>query len=100
MNVKNLIEYHDGILSKEILKTTNIEITLFCLGKGTEISEHTSTKEGFVYVLDGRGMFTLKGDSIEMVPGVLIHMERDSPHSIRAGENTAFLLTLVARASA
>ena len=49
MSIKELIEYpKSGILSKELSKTAKSNITLFCMAKGTELSEHTSTKEGFI----------------------------------------------------
>ena len=49
LGIKELIEYpKSGILSKELAKTAKNNITLFCMAKGTELSEHTSTKEGFI----------------------------------------------------
>ena len=94
-NIKKLIEYpKEGILSKEIFKTHRFDVTLFCMAKGTEISEHTSTKEGLVYIVEGNGIFNLKGKDINMEDGVLIHMERNAIHSLRAKENTSFILIL------
>ena len=50
-NLKKLIEYpKDGILSKQLVRTNKIDITLFCMTKGAEISEHTSTKEGCFHI--------------------------------------------------
>ena len=94
-NTKELIEYPTGgVLSKELIKTEKINITLFCMAKDTEISEHTSTKEGIVFVLEGEGMFNLKGLDITMLPGVLIHLEKNAVHSLKADENTSFILSL------
>lgn len=93
-NLKELIEYpREGILSKEIIKN-KLNVTLFCMAEGTEISEHTSTKEGFVFVLEGKGVFNLEGEDIEMLPGVFISMKKNAVHSLKAEENTAFLLVL------
>ena len=59
-NINELIEYpKEGVLSKELIKTKKVNISLFCMAKGTDISEHTSTKEGFIYVLEGDGVFNL-----------------------------------------
>jgi len=94
-NIKDLIEYpNKGIVSKEIIKTDKIDATLFCMAKETAISEHTSTKEGTVYVLDGKGAFTLAGEDIVMAPGVFISMKNNAVHSIKAEENTSFILIL------
>lgn len=94
-NIKELIEYsHAGIVSKELFKTDKNNITLFCMGAGTEMSEHTSTKEGFVFVLEGSGIFTLEGKDIKMIPGTFISMRKNAVHALKADENTAFILSL------
>lgn len=93
--IKDLIEYpQKGILSKDILKTDKLNITLFCMAKETEISEHTSTKPGFVYVVEGGGIFNLEKKDIAMSPGVFIYLKENAIHSLKANENTSFLLVL------
>jgi len=95
-NIKNLIEYPEkGILSKEVTKTEKVDVTLFCMAKGTEIDEHTSTKQGFVYVVEGKGIFNLEGKDIKMKEGEFIFMNNDTKHSLKAEENTSFMLALV-----
>ncbi|MEK6823757.1 MAG: cupin domain-containing protein [Nanoarchaeota archaeon] len=90
-----MIEYpKQGVLSKEILKEGKMDCTLFCMVSGTEISEHTSTKQGIVYVIEGQGIFNLEGKDIEMKKGVLIYMKENAVHSLKANENTSFLLIL------
>ncbi len=94
-NVRDLIEYpKEGIISKEIVKSSKINLTLFCMAKGTEIGEHTSTKNGIVFVIEGAGTFNLEGQNIPMSPGVLIHMKKHAVHSLKAKTNTSFLLLL------
>ncbi|MEK7598713.1 MAG: cupin domain-containing protein [Patescibacteria group bacterium] len=94
-NVKELIEYpKQGIVSKEIIKTDKVDATLFCMAENTSISEHTSTKEGIVLVLEGKGIFTLMGEEISMAPRVFISMKNNAIHSIKAEENTSFILIL------
>jgi|TARA_B100002003_G_C13899291_1_gene438186 nitric oxide dioxygenase len=93
--INELIEYpKKGILSKDIVKNDKLNITLFCMAKGTEISEHTSTKQGFVYVIEGDGIFNLEGDDLTMSPGVFIYMKENAVHSLKAKKNTSFILTL------
>ena len=94
-NLKELIEYpKDGILSKEIFKNEKADSTLFCMASGTNISDHTSKKQGFVYVLEGNGIFKLEDKEIKMEPGIFIYMKENAVHSLKANENTAFLLIL------
>lgn len=94
-NIKQMIEYpKQGILSKEIAKTSKQDVSLFCMAKGTEMGEHTSTKQGFIYVVEGKGTFVLEGKDIEMLPGVFIFMNKNAKHSLSAKENTSFILAL------
>ena len=95
-NINRLIEYpKSGVLSKQIVKNDKMNVTLFCMAKGAEISEHTSTKQGFVYVVEGRGVFNIEGNDVVMLPGVFIHMRENAVHSLKVDKNTSFLLTLV-----
>ena len=94
-SISSLIDYSEGgILSKVILKSDKMNVTLFCMAKGTEISDHTSTKPGFVYVVEGDGIFTLQGRDIAMSSGTFINMESNAVHALQANENTSFLLAL------
>lgn len=91
-----MIEYpREGIISKVISKTNKKEVTLFSMARSTEISEHTSIKEGIVYVIEGKGTFTLQGEKIKMEPEIIIFMERNAAHSLGAEDNLSFLLVLV-----
>ncbi len=70
-------------------------VTLFLHGKGDRnIRAYLSTKEGFVYVIEGKGIFTLEGEGIHMAPGVIIFLEKNAVHSLKAEKNTAFMLAL------
>jgi nitric oxide dioxygenase len=94
-NILEMIEYpKQGVLSKEILREEKIDCTLFCMASGTEISEHTSTKQGIVYVIEGKGVFNLQGKNIEIKEGIFIYMKENAVHSLKAEENTSFLLVL------
>ena len=94
-NVNEMINYSEGgIMSKVIRQDTAGDVTLFCMSKDTEISEHTSTKAGHVYVIEGDGIFNLEGKEIPMKPGTLIFMNANDKHSLSAKENTSFILIL------
>ncbi|MCU0551212.1 MAG: cupin domain-containing protein [Leptolyngbya sp. Prado105] len=89
------IEYAEtGILSKVLLKTSSCQYTLFCLAAGTDIAEHTSTRDAVVQVIEGQGTLTLDGQEISLHPGVFVFMPANAPHALTAPANLAFLLTL------
>ncbi len=95
-NIKKMIEFSkEGVLSKEIFKNENFDVSLFCMAGGTEIGEHTSTRQGFVHVLEGEGIFVLEGKDIKMKEGVFIYMKKNAVHSLKADKDTAFLLMLI-----
>ncbi|HEY9878731.1 MAG TPA: cupin domain-containing protein [Leptolyngbyaceae cyanobacterium] len=89
------IQYAEtGVLSKVLLQLPHCQYTLFCLAAGTDISEHTSTRNAVVQVLEGCGTLTLGGQDITLEPGVFVFMPANAPHALCAIENLAFLLTL------
>ncbi|MCX5696883.1 MAG: cupin domain-containing protein [Candidatus Omnitrophica bacterium] len=87
----------EGVFSKVLLKSDTVNYTLMCLAKGSDISEHTSTREAAVTVLKGKGTFILNGKKIKMKPGVFIFMPKNAPHSLSASEDLAILLSLSGR---
>lgn len=94
-DIKKLIEYpREGIFSKDLWKSDKVNVSLFCLAAGSEMSEHTSAKMGFVFVIEGEGIFNLEGKDLAMSNGALIAFEKNAVHSLRASQNTAFLLFL------
>lgn len=89
------LEYPEaGVLSKVLLKVATCQYTLFCLAAGTDISEHTSTRNATVQVLEGKGTLILEGQAIPLEPGMFVFMPANAPHALQAEENLAFLLTL------
>ncbi|MGJ3246414.1 MAG: cupin domain-containing protein [Elainellaceae cyanobacterium] len=95
IRLSNYLEYpQSGVLSKVLLKLPTCQYTLFCLAAGTDISEHTSTRNATVQVIEGRGILTLEGNDFPLEPGVFVVMPANAPHALQASENLAFLLTL------
>lgn len=97
-DLEELMEFpKEGIFSTVIAKGDSSNHTLMCLAKDTDISEHRSTREAVVTVLKGKGTFILEGNPIKMKPGVFIFMPKNSPHSLKASEDLAILLSLSGR---
>ena len=95
IQLKDHIEYPDaGILSKILWKNDDCQYSLFCLAAATEISEHTSTRNATVQILEGTGSLILNGETISLVPGLFIFMAANAPHAVSADSNLAFMLTL------
>ena len=93
--LQSLIEYPtSGILSKVLLKDNNSQYSLFCLAAGTEIDEHTSTRNAVITVFKGTGNLNLEGKDIALAPGVFVFMPANAPHAVQAKDNLAFMLAL------
>ncbi len=84
----------DGIVSQVIRKSDKTNHTLFCMSSGSDISEHTSTREATVTVISGKGVFTLDSEDIDLKPGVFIHMDPGAAHALKSEDNLAFVLSL------
>jgi quercetin dioxygenase-like cupin family protein len=94
-DIKKLISYSKGdIISKTIIHGFKPDSTLFCMGKGSELSKHTSRHTAMIYVVEGKGMFILEGNRIIMRPGIIIFMNKNAVHSLRADTNMSFILAL------
>lgn len=94
-DLEKMMEFpREGVFSKVLAKTDISNHTLMCLAKGSDISEHTSTREAAVTVLKGKGTFVLNGKNIPMKPGTFIFMPANAPHSLSASEDLAILLSL------
>ncbi|MEI7998463.1 MAG: cupin domain-containing protein [Candidatus Omnitrophota bacterium] len=95
LNLLNEVQFpKEGIFSKVISKSSSYSFTLMCLAKNSDIDTHTSTKNGCVYVLKGKGTFKLFDNDITMEEGVCIFMPANAPHSLKAEEDLAILLCL------
>jgi nitric oxide dioxygenase len=84
----------EGVFSTVLAKSDTYNYTLMCLSAGTDIDTHTSTKNGVVQVLKGKGTFRLFDKDIETKPNTFIFMPKDAPHSLKAEEDLAILLCL------
>jgi nitric oxide dioxygenase len=94
-DLEKMMEFpKEGVFSKVLIKTNISNHTLMCLARGSDISEHTSTREAAVTVLKGKGVFVLNGKRIKLKPGVFIFMPRNAPHSLSAKEDLAIILSL------
>ena len=97
IQIKEHISYSsDGVVSKVIWKNDFSQKSLFCLAATTEISEHTSTRDATLQVIEGTGVLTLNDKNIALETGIFIFMPANAPHALKADSNLAFILTLSA----
>lgn len=90
--VKNVA---DGIVSRAVLTTPGLRLTLFNFAAGQELSEHTSKARALVQILSGTCNFSVGATVHALKPGDLLHLPPGAPHSLTAPEAFSMLLTQV-----
>jgi len=89
-----------GIVSRAVLTTPGLRLTLFHFAAGQELSEHTSKARAVVQVLTGSCRFTAGGATHTLKPGDLLHLPPGAPHAVTAPEPFSMLLTQVTEPAA
>lgn len=77
-----------------IFKSSEMRIVLVALHKGTEMKTHTAPGVISVQVLEGEINFKAEDNSALRTPGQMLVLHAGIPHSVKAIEDSIFLLTL------
>ena len=92
----NLIDYQPGsIVSKQIIKKKNGNVTLFAFDKGESLTEHTSPYEALVFIADGQMEIKVGGVPYVVKGGEIILLPQNIPHGLLAVEKSKMLLTMI-----
>jgi quercetin dioxygenase-like cupin family protein len=90
------IDYQDSsIVSKQIIKKPNGNITLFAFDKDESLTEHTSPFEAVVYMVDGEMEIRIGGNPFNVKAGEIIVMPPNVPHGLKATVKSKMLLTMI-----
>ncbi len=90
------INYQNGsIVSKQIIKKPNGNITLFAFDKDESLTEHTSPYEAVVYMVDGEMEIKIGGNPYNVKAGEILVMPADIPHGLKATVKSKMLLTMI-----
>jgi quercetin dioxygenase-like cupin family protein len=82
-----------GIVSRAVLTTPALRLTLFHFAAGQELAEHTSKARALVQILSGTCRFSVGGKMHTLKPGDLLHLPPGEPHALSAPEAFSMLLT-------
>ena len=90
------INYQNGsIVSKQIIKKPNGNITLFAFDKDESLTEHTSPYEAVVYMVDGEMEIKIGGNPYNVKAGEILVMPPNIPHGLKATIKSKMLLTMI-----
>jgi quercetin dioxygenase-like cupin family protein len=94
--MKKSVEYADGsIVSRQLIKKDNGNVTLFAFDKGEELSEHTSPYDALIQVLEGQARITIGGKDFLLDKEQSIIMPADIPHALFAPERMKMVLIMI-----
>jgi len=77
-----------------LLDSDHVKIKRMVLPAGKELSEHKAPGDIVVQCLEGCFEFTTQGKTHKMEAGRLIHLTSGQLHSLKAIEDSSFLLTI------
>jgi quercetin dioxygenase-like cupin family protein len=84
-----------GIHSQTLSDEDGVELVLFAMAPGEQLSEHTSARPAIIHVLSGEGELVVDGDRHEVKPGSWMRMEARTPHALVAATELVFALYLL-----
>lgn len=90
-----IVYQNSSIVSKQILKKPNGNITLFAFDKDESLTEHTSPYEAVVYMVDGEMEIKIGGNPYNVKAGEIIIMPPNVPHGLKATAKSKMLLTMI-----
>jgi quercetin dioxygenase-like cupin family protein len=96
LNISGLAEYQTGaIVSYQITKSDNGNVTLFAFDQDQELSEHTTPFDALVQVVDGEVEIKISGKSFLLKIGEAVIMPANQPHAVKALQRFKMLLTMI-----
>ena len=95
-NLKSSVNYETGgIVSKNVLKNSAGNVSLFAFDKGTSLSEHTASFDALVNVIEGNAEIVIDKKPYILQEGEIIIMPANVPHAVNATNSFKMLLTLL-----
>ena len=90
------VEYSDNsIVSRQVIKDSGGNVSLFAFDKGQELSEHTAPVDALIQVIDGNAEIFIAGLKYSLSKGNSIIMPANIPHAVKAEERFKMLLTMI-----
>ncbi len=96
LNLAELAQYQENaVVSNQVLRAENGNVTLFAFDAGQELSEHSTPHDALLQILDGKAEIIISGKSFPMQAGETIILPADEPHAVKATKQFKMLLTMI-----
>lgn len=90
-----MCKFENEVNRATLFSSTNGSINIIALKRGQNLSTHLAPADAMVQVIEGRINFTVNDVEQPMEAGQFIMMSKGTPHSLKAVEDTKFILTLI-----
>lgn len=95
-NLETLIDYKNASgVSKSIINKKSGTVTLFAFDEGQKLSEHTTTNDAMIYIIDGEAEITISGKKIIATRGEMVILPANLPHELKAISQFKMLLVII-----
>ncbi len=78
-----------------LLDDAETKVVLFAFAEGAGLSEHVAPFPAIIQIIKGEASLTVADETVDGKPGIWIHMEAKTRHSVMAKSTVVMLLTLV-----
>jgi len=96
LQLSGLLEYQDGsIVSRTLVDSEAVTLTVFALAEGQTISEHSAPHDALLQVLEGTARVRIDDETHELAAGEAVVFPADVPHAVAAPSRFKMLLTMV-----
>ena len=84
-----------SIVSREILRRDGGSVTLFAFDAGQQLSEHTTSFDALLSVVEGSATVFINRQEYAVSEGESIRLPAGLPHAVRADKSFKMMLTMV-----
>lgn len=85
----------EATVSRTVLTAEGVRLVLFAFDAGQVLTEHTAAMPVVLQTIRGRLRVTGDGETVELVPGGVVHLDTRVPHTVVALEPSYLLLTMI-----
>jgi quercetin dioxygenase-like cupin family protein len=96
LDLKKLIKFSPGKIGREMLSDKpEMRVALMCLEAGQELAPHKAPLRLMMYVVEGKGTFTVGDETAEADEKTCLLCDPMTPHGFRADKGSRLVVMAV-----
>ncbi len=93
--IKSIEYVSGGIASKQIIKKSSGNVTIFSFAEGEGLSEHTAPFDALVHIIEGEAEVIIDKQLFSLVKDEIIILPANVPHALHASKRFKMLLIMI-----